>query len=45
MTEKNKETIQTESEDERVTAEDISLVIYPLNSKMGKMKKKEKPGE
>jgi len=38
------EEANTESEeDERITAEDIALVIYPINSKMGKMKKKEKP--
>jgi len=36
-----------EDEEDRVTAEDIALVIYPINSRMGKMKKKEekKPNE
>lgn len=39
------EEANTEPEEERVTAEDIALVIYPINSRMGKMKKKEKPEE
>jgi len=38
------EEANTEPE-ERVTTEDIALVIYPINSRMGKMKKKEKPEE
>ncbi len=45
MTEKDKETIHQTEDDERITAEDIALVIYPLNSRMDKIKKKETPGE
>ena len=46
MTEKDKETIhQIESEDERITAEDVSVVIYPINSRMDKMKKEKTENE
>ena len=45
MTEDDKDIIHQTESDERITAEDIAFVIYPLNSRMDKIKKKEKPGE